>query len=180
MAMLLDKLAGRPFRSELALLQPRAVAPAPALGDTTASRLALITSGRLVPRGNPDRMPHRHSRHRFEYELPTAGLMPGEWESIHAGYHVAAVNADPNVVLPLDAVRRLLDEGRIGSLPPGFNRSPVSARRTRPLARSPRSWPIPSGERALTAPAWWRPEGRVIVAAQRSPWSWNGAGSRSR
>jgi len=83
MAMLLDKLAGRPFRSELALLQPRAVAPAPALGDTTASRLALITSGRLVPRGNPDRMPHRHSRHRFEYELPTAGLMPEEWESIH-------------------------------------------------------------------------------------------------
>ena len=120
MAMLLDKLAGRPFRSELALLQPRAVAPAPALGDTTASRLALITSGGLVPRGNPDRMPHRHSRHRFEYELPTAGLMPEEWESIHPGYHVAAVNADPNVVLPLDAVRRLLDEGRIGSLTPRF------------------------------------------------------------
>jgi glycine reductase len=117
-AMLLAKLAGRPFRSELALLRPRAVAPAPALGDAAKSRLALITSGGLVPRGNPDRMPPRYSRHRFEYELPTAGLVPGEWESIHAGYHVAAVNANPNVVLPLDAVRRLLDEGRIGSLSP--------------------------------------------------------------
>ena len=120
MAMLLAKLAGRPFRSELALRRPAAVEPAPALGDTAKSRLVLITSGGLVPRGNPDRMPHRYSRHRFEYELPCNGLVPGEWESIHAGYHVAGVNANPNVVLPLDAVRRLLEEGRIGSLSPRF------------------------------------------------------------
>jgi glycine reductase len=116
MAMLLAKLAGRPFASELALVHPPTAAPAPPLEDVAKSRLALITSGGLVPRGNPDRMPPRYSRHRFEYELPAQGLAPGEWESIHAGYHVAAVNANPHLVVPLDAVRRLLEEGRIGSL----------------------------------------------------------------
>jgi glycine reductase complex component B subunit gamma len=63
MAMLVDKLAGRSFRSELALLRRRAITPAPPLDDTAKSRLALNTSGGLVPRGNPDRMPHRYSRH---------------------------------------------------------------------------------------------------------------------
>ena len=42
--------------------------------------------------------------------------MPGEWESVHAGYHVGAVNANPNVVVPLDALRRLVDEGAISAL----------------------------------------------------------------
>jgi glycine reductase len=118
LAMLVAKLAGRPFDSEMILVRPAPIAPAPALRDTGASRLALITSGGLVPRGNPDRMPQRYSRHRFEYGLPEHELVAGEWESVHAGYHVATVNATPNVVVPLDAVRHFQGKGRIGALSP--------------------------------------------------------------
>jgi betaine reductase len=118
LAMLLTKLTTGRCRSELDVIQRAALAPALPLMDLRASRLALITSGGLVPRGNPDRMPRRFSRHRYEYDLPTGPLVSGEWESIHAGYHVAAVNANPNVVVPLDAMRRALAEGRIASLSP--------------------------------------------------------------
>jgi glycine reductase len=116
LTMLLTKLKARQCRSELAILQATPLVPAPPVADLRASRLALITSGGLVPRGNPDRMPRRYSRHRFEYDLPEGPLIPGDWESIHAGYHVATVNGNPNVIVPLDALRRVVAEGRIASL----------------------------------------------------------------
>jgi betaine reductase len=118
LAMLLTKLNTGQCRSELEVIQGAPPAPALPIADLRACRLALITSGGLVPRGNPDRMPRRYSRHRFEYDLPAGPLVSGEWESIHAGYHVAAVNANPNVVVPLDAMRRVVAEGRIASLCP--------------------------------------------------------------
>jgi glycine reductase len=116
LTMLLTKLKTGQCRSELAILQAIPLVPAPPVADLRASRLALITSGGLVPWGNPDRMPRRYSRHRFEYDLPEGPLKPGEWESIHAGYHVATVNGNPNVIVPLDALRRVVAEGRIASL----------------------------------------------------------------
>jgi glycine reductase len=114
--MLLAKIHGRSFRTELAAVWRPPLTAAPPVLDLQACRLAVITSGGLVPRGNPDRMPTRYSRHRYEYPLPADALVPGEWESVHAGYHVAAVNSNPNVVVPLDALRRLVAEGAIGGL----------------------------------------------------------------
>lgn len=116
--MLLDKLGGRPYRTELAMVGLPPVTPAPPVRDLARARIGLVTSGGLVPRGNPDRMPSRFSRQLYEYDLPDAGLLPGEWESIHAGFHVAAINENPNVVVPLDVARALVAENRIGSLAP--------------------------------------------------------------
>ena len=100
--MLLAKLTTGRYQSELAVIHGAPPAPASPLVDLGTSRLALISSGGLVPWRNPDRMPRRYSRHRFEYDLPAGPLVAGEWESIHAGHHVTAVNANPNVVVPLD------------------------------------------------------------------------------
>ncbi len=118
LAMLVDKLAGRPFVTELAMVGLAPVEPAHPVADLAKARLALVTSGGLVPHGNPDRMPSRFSRRLYEYELPEPGFAPGEWESVHAGFHVAAINEDPNRVVPLDVARALAREGRIGSLSP--------------------------------------------------------------
>jgi glycine reductase len=73
-----------------------------------------------VPQGNPDGLPtiRAHAWHR--YPLPADGLDAGRYESVHGGFDVTAANADPNRLVPLDVVRELLGEGRIGSLHDSF------------------------------------------------------------
>lgn len=38
------------------------------------------------------------------------------YKTIHAGFDPAAADADPNVILPLDAMKEYLIEGKIGKL----------------------------------------------------------------
>ncbi len=93
------------------------VAPPPAVPDVTTVKLALVTEAGCVPQGNPDRLPTRHANVWLRY--PLAGvdtLAAGAYESVHAGFDTTAANADPNRLVPLDAVRELEAEGRIGSL----------------------------------------------------------------
>jgi glycine reductase len=77
-----------------------------------------VTSGGLVPRGNPDRLPSGFAERFYRYpidELPT--LQVGGWESIHGGYSTRAVNSrNPNFVVPLDVVRELERDGVFGGL----------------------------------------------------------------
>ncbi len=115
--MLLAKLSGRPFRSELTSVDngPPSV-PAPPLADLERATLALITIGGLVPGGNPDRMPPGASTHAFEYPLPEAGFATGEWESVHGGFNPAWVNRHPDYAAPLDALRALVRQGRLGGI----------------------------------------------------------------
>ena len=47
-------------------------------------------------------------------------LSSKEYEAVHGGYDPAAANADPNRVLPLDAVRDLEQEKVIGELYPYY------------------------------------------------------------
>ncbi len=43
-------------------------------------------------------------------------LESGVFKTIHAGFDPAAANADPNVIVPLDVMRQLEEEGVIGEL----------------------------------------------------------------
>ena len=47
-------------------------------------------------------------------------LESGVFKTIHAGFDPAAANADPNVIVPLDAMRAYEKEGKYGSLHPYF------------------------------------------------------------
>jgi glycine reductase len=54
--MLLDKLAGRPFKTEIPMPHDeKAVAPPP-VKDLSKATVVLITDGALCPQGNPDGM----------------------------------------------------------------------------------------------------------------------------
>jgi glycine reductase len=93
------------------------VAPAPPLANPGAATIALVTSGGVVPRGNPDRI-ESASASRFG-EYPLAGLdslSPATHETAHGGYDPTFASADPNRVLPLDAARELERAGAIGRL----------------------------------------------------------------
>ena len=115
--MLLDKLHGRPYRSEVPYAAPERVTPAPPIADLSRARIAMVTTGGLVRKGNPDKQVsanavryHRHTVAELE------SLSPREWEAYHAGYFNHIVNSNPNYILPLSFLRDLERQGRVGKV----------------------------------------------------------------
>jgi glycine reductase len=113
--MLLAKLGGRPFVTEVPYNAPEQVAPARPIADLSRATIALVTTGGLVRKGNPERQSaanaaryHRHSVASLET------LSPADWEAFHAGYFNHIVNSNPNYILPLSFLRELEAKGRIG------------------------------------------------------------------
>jgi glycine reductase len=113
--MLLDKLHGRPYRSEVPYAAPERVPPAPPVADLSRARIAMVTTGGLVRKGNPDRQVsanavryHRHTVAELE------SLSPADWEAYHAGYFNHIVNSNPNYILPLSFLRDLERQGKVG------------------------------------------------------------------
>ncbi len=113
--MLLDKLHGRPYRSEVPYAAPERVSPAPPIADLARARIAMVTTGGLVRKGNPDR---QVSANAVRYHRHTVGelesLSPAEWEAYHAGYFNHIVNSNPNYILPLSFLRDLERQGKVG------------------------------------------------------------------
>ena len=115
--MLLKKIHGDPYDTELPIPKPDRVPIAPAVHDLSRAKVALVTSGGIVPSNNPDRIQSASATRWGRYNV--AGLeklASGDFKTIHAGYDPAAADADPNVVAPLDALREYEKEGKIGSL----------------------------------------------------------------
>lgn len=117
--MLLKKVKGERFISELPIPPSDLVPIAPAISPEELSKLqvALVTSGGIVPVGNPDRIQSASATKWGKYDVSKLhDLVDGKFMTIHAGYDPAAANADPDVVLPLDALRAYEKEGRIGGV----------------------------------------------------------------
>jgi glycine reductase len=113
--LLLAKLAGE-IQSEVAAGFDQ-VAPAEAIPDLSDVLLALVTEAGCVPQGNPDRLPSIRAQAWRRYPLDgERTLSPERYESVHGGFDVSLANEDPNRLVPLDIVRVLQDEGRVGRL----------------------------------------------------------------
>ena len=113
----LRKWKGEPYTSEITVETFAPVSPPPPLADPGQTLFALVTECGLVPKGNPDRLPAAGASHWATYaigDLPR--LTPGDWDIVHGGYDNSAALLDPNRVVPLDAMRALQREGRIGGL----------------------------------------------------------------
>lgn len=116
--MLLAKLAGRPFETEVPLPKFDAPPPAPApLVDLSNKVVALVTDGGLVPAGNPDDIESSAATRFGVYSIDGLDrLAAANYEVSHGGYDNRYVKADPNRLVPLDAARQLESEGRLGKL----------------------------------------------------------------
>ena len=113
--MLQAKLHGRSFTTEVPYNAPDQVRPAPPIADLTRATIAMVTTGGLVRKGNPEKQSaanaaryHRHSVASLE------SLTPEQWEAYHAGYFNHIVNKNPNYILPLSFLRELESSGRVG------------------------------------------------------------------
>jgi glycine reductase complex component B subunit gamma len=128
--LLLAKLGGD-TRSEVAAGFDRVEPPAPV--DVSGALLALVTEAGCVPQGNPDRLPTIRAQGWLRYELGGEEDMSAErFQSVHGGFDVTLANEDPNRLVPLDAVRVLEREGRIGRVHDAFytttgNGTPVAS-----------------------------------------------------
>jgi glycine reductase len=115
--LLLDKLHGRSYRSEVPYAAPERVAPAPPIADLSRARIAMVTTGGLVRKGNPDKQVSANAVRYHRHEVAELeSLAPGDWEAYHAGYFNHLVNSNPNYILPLSFLRDLERQGRIGKV----------------------------------------------------------------
>ena len=115
--MLLKKLRGEEFRTEYEMPTFKKIPPAPPVKDLKNAKIALVTSGGIVPKGNPDRIRVSSAESFGEYDISDLyDMTPDNYESIHGGYDRQWANLDPDVVVPIDVMRELEKEGLFGKL----------------------------------------------------------------
>ena len=115
--MLLKKLAGKPFETEYPMPSFDRVKPNPPIEDMSKAVIALVTSGGIVPKGNPDHIESSNASHYGEYDIEGVDdLTPDAYETAHGGYDPTYANADADCVLPVDVLRDMEKEGKIGKL----------------------------------------------------------------
>lgn len=121
MEMLVAKLNGEPFQTELPIPKIDRVEIAAAIPNLKEARIALLTTGGIVPVDNPDRIQSASATRWGRYDISgDKKLLGGEYKTIHAGFDPAAADSDPNVITPVDVLKALLEEGVYGSLHPYF------------------------------------------------------------
>ena len=107
------------FETELEISMYEKVKPATPIKDLKHAKVALLTSGGIVPSGNPDHIPAATAKVWGRYDLSGMNaLEPGKWESVHAGYDPVYANQDPNRVAPYNMMKILEKEGEIGEVYP--------------------------------------------------------------
>ncbi len=115
--MLIKKLNNEPFETEFPMPDFDKVDPNPAVKDITKAKIAIVTSGGIVPHGNPDHIESSSAQKYGKYDIEgVSNLLEGEWETAHGGHDPVYANQDADRVIPLDVLRDLEKEGKIGSL----------------------------------------------------------------
>ena len=115
--MLLAKIQGKSFDTEYPMPEFDKVPPNPAIKDLSKATIALCTSGGIVPKGNPDHIESSNALKYGEYDISTVNeLTPDKYETAHGGYDPVYANQEPDRVLPVDVMRDLEREGKIGKL----------------------------------------------------------------
>ena len=115
--MLMNKLEDKPFTTEYPMPSFDRVEPNPAIKDLSKATIALCTSGGIVPKGNPDHIEASSASHYGEYDITGIDDLTSEnFATAHGGYDPVYANEDPDRVLPVDVLRDLEKEGKIGKL----------------------------------------------------------------
>src|SRR5690606_513621 len=113
--MLLKKIRGEAFETEYPMPVFDRVPPAPPVKDITKAKIALVSSGGPVPKGNPDHIESSSATKYGKYSL--AGIndfTPENGQTAHGGYDPVYANEDLDRVLPVDVMREMEANGEIG------------------------------------------------------------------
>ena len=115
--MLINKLKDEEYKTEYPMPDFDRVPPNLAIKDLTKATVALVTSGGIVPKGNPDHIESSSASKYGKYDISDFDDLTEEThETAHGGYDPVYANQDPDRVLPVDVLRDLEKEGKIGKL----------------------------------------------------------------
>ena len=115
--MLHKKLAGEPYQTEVPVEKYEEIPPAPPIEDLSTALIAFVTEAGVVPMGNPDHIKHASATNWAKYSLEGVyDLVEGAYEGVHGGFDARYCNADPDRVMPVDALRYFEKEGVIGKM----------------------------------------------------------------
>lgn len=114
--MAVAKALGQPFKTEVEMPVFDHIVPSEPVADLSKATVALITSGGIVPKGNPD---HLEALSASKWVAYTKDSFGGDFGNIqaevaHGGYDPAYGNENGNRVLPADAMEELERRGVIG------------------------------------------------------------------
>src|SRR5690606_8495522 len=105
------------FETEYPMPDFDRVEPNPAVKDITKATIALVTSGGIVPKGNPDHIESSSASKYGKYDIEGFDNLTSEsHETAHGGYDPVYANEDADRVLPVDVLREMEKEGKIGKL----------------------------------------------------------------
>ncbi len=116
-AMVVAKTRGEAYESEFtSVTLPDVPAPAP-IADLSKAKVAIVTDGGLVPKGNPDDISPYAATNWGAYDISALDDLEGEdYEVSHRGYDTRYVEQDPDRLVPVDALRDLEKSGVVGKL----------------------------------------------------------------
>lgn len=110
--MLVKKLKGEEFVTEYPMPVFDRVEPAKPILNMAEATIALVTSGGIVPKGNPDHIEASSATKYGTYCIANADTADGEnYATAHGGYDPTYANTDPNRVLPIDVLRHMEKQG---------------------------------------------------------------------
>lgn len=115
--MLIKKIKGEDFETEYPMPSFDRVNPAPPVRSLKDATIALVTSGGIVPKGNPDHIESSSASKYGRYKLADFDdLTASSHETAHGGYDPVFANQDADCVLPVDVLRDMEEENRIGKI----------------------------------------------------------------
>lgn len=115
--MLLKKIGGEEFETEYPMPVFDRVDPMPAIKDIKKAKIALVSSGGPVPKGNPDHIESSSASKYGKYSLKDiTDFTPENGETAHGGYDPVYANQDLDRVLPVDVLKEMVANGEVGEL----------------------------------------------------------------
>jgi glycine reductase len=119
--MLLNKVTGHHFVSEIPIDHIEAVPVAPQITNLARAHVALANTSGVVLKGNPDGFKAYKNTQWRKYSIDKlASMKDAKWDVVHGGHNTAFEQANPNYGVPLDACRELEKEGVFGRLYPFY------------------------------------------------------------
>ena len=119
--MLLDRLAGRPFFTEIPVESLEPIPVAPPILDLSKACLAIVSTSGVVPPGNPDGFRGYQNNKWKKYSIDKLNSMSEkDWDVVHGGYNIQFMKKNPNFGIPLDVCRDMEKEGVFARLYPYY------------------------------------------------------------
>lgn len=113
--MLMAKIKGEDFNTELKVPEYEPITPAPPVSDIKSAKIAIVSDGGITPNSNPDNFKVSQNTVWAKYKFED---IMSEFRIMHSGYHPSEVKSDINRLLPKDALDLLQEQGEFGEIYP--------------------------------------------------------------